>query len=126
MDGNLMQPAKLLESLQGGFRMLERNRSTTRTSPASWDVDAFVDEVLVELAAMEGTKPTRSGPKPVLAGAALRKAIMAIWCLCFCSGGRSDSSRIFRSGLWSRCLPAGPGSGCGVACSTGCVELGLR
>jgi hypothetical protein len=32
------------------------------TSPASWDafndVDAFVDEVLAELAAMEGTKPT--------------------------------------------------------------------
>jgi hypothetical protein len=41
-----------------------------------------VDEVLMELAAMEGTKPTRSGPKPALAGAALRKAIMAIWCLC--------------------------------------------
>src|SRR3954465_6940508 len=48
------------------------------------DVEAFVDEVLVELAAMEadGTKPTRSGPKPALTGAALRKAIMAIWCLC--------------------------------------------
>jgi hypothetical protein len=63
---------------------------TARTSRASWDafadVDAFVDEVLAELAAMEtdGTKPTRSGPKPALAGAALRKAIMAIWCLCFC------------------------------------------
>jgi hypothetical protein len=63
---------------------------TAKTSPASWDafadVDAFVDEVLAELAAMEtdGTKPTRSGPKPTLAGAALRKAIMAIWCLCFC------------------------------------------
>src|SRR3954470_8197698 len=61
---------------------------TARTSPASWDafadVDAFVDEVLVELAAMEadGTKPTSSGPKPALTGAALRKAIMAIWCLC--------------------------------------------
>ena len=63
---------------------------TAKTSPASWDafsdVDAFVDEVLMELAAMEadGTKPTQSGPKPALAGAALRKAIMAIWCLCFC------------------------------------------
>src|SRR5687767_7836983 len=33
---------------------------------------------------MEGTKSTRSGPKPALAGAALRKAILAIWCLCFC------------------------------------------
>ena len=63
---------------------------TAKTSPASWDafvdVDAFVDEVLTELAAMaaDGTKPTRSGPKPALTGAALRKAIMAIWCLCFC------------------------------------------
>ena len=63
---------------------------SAKTSPASWDafadVDAFVDEVLAELAAMEadGTKPTRSGPKPALTGAALRKAIMAIWCLCFC------------------------------------------
>ena len=61
---------------------------TAKTSSASWDafadVDAFVDEVLAELAAMEGTKPTRSGPQPALAGAALRKAIMAIWCLCFC------------------------------------------
>jgi hypothetical protein len=61
-----------------------------KTSPASWDafsdVDAFVDEVLAELAAMaaDGTRPTRSGPKPALTGAALRKAIMAIWCLCFC------------------------------------------
>src|SRR3712207_5550705 len=60
------------------------------TSPVSWDafsdVDAFVVEVLTELAAMtaDGTRPTRSGPKPALAGAALRKAIMAIWCTCFC------------------------------------------
>ena len=50
-----------------------------KTSPASRDafadVDAFVDEVLIELAAMEadGTKPTRSGPKLALAGAALRR-----------------------------------------------------
>ncbi|MGF7209973.1 hypothetical protein GGE65_004576 [Skermanella aerolata] len=49
---------------------------TAKSSPASWaafaDVDAFVDEVLMELAAMEadGTKPTRSGPKPALTGAA--------------------------------------------------------
>jgi hypothetical protein len=63
---------------------------TATTSPASWDafsdVDAFVDDVPVEIAAMEtdGTKPTRSGPKPALAGAALRKAIMAIWYRCFC------------------------------------------
>ena len=61
-----------------------------RTSPASWDafadVDAFVDAVLAELAAMaaDGTRSTRSGPKPPLTGAALRKAILAIWCVAFC------------------------------------------
>src|SRR5690348_9243851 len=64
-----------------------------KTVPAPWDafsgVGAFIDAVLVELAAMaaDGTKPTRPGPKPVLAGAALRKAIMAImaiWCVGFC------------------------------------------
>ena len=96
---------------------------TATTSPASWDafadVDAFVDEVLVELAAMEGTKPTRSGPKPALTGAALRKAIMALWCLCFCGmqwraiGQLSDIpfgtlftlfARWTRLGLWRRLL----------------------
>jgi transposase len=98
---------------------------TARTSPASWDafsdVDAFVDEVLAELAAMEadGTKPTRSGPKPSLTGAALRKAIMAIWCLCFCGmqwraiGQLCDIpfntlfslfARWTRLGLWRRLL----------------------
>src|SRR3954465_10264619 len=61
-----------------------------KTSPGPWDafadVDAFVDEVLVELEAMakDGSRPIRSGPKPPLAGAALRRAIMAIWCVCFC------------------------------------------
>jgi hypothetical protein len=61
-----------------------------KTSPASWDafsdVDAFVDAVLAELVAMaaDSTRRTRSGPKPPLTGAALRKAIMAIWCVCFC------------------------------------------
>src|SRR5687768_3449270 len=55
-----------------------------KTSPASWDafsdVEAFVDAVLAELAAMaaDGTRPTRSGPKPPLTGTALRKATMAI------------------------------------------------
>src|SRR5215218_533499 len=43
-----------------------------KTSPASWnafsDVDAFVDAVLAELAAMaaDGTRRPRSGPKPTL------------------------------------------------------------
>jgi hypothetical protein len=31
---------------------------------------------------MAGTRPTRSGPKPALTGAALCKAILAIWCFC--------------------------------------------
>lgn len=54
---------------------------TATTSPASWDVfadvDAFVEEVLTELAAMaaNGARPIRSGPKPALSGASLRKAI---------------------------------------------------
>jgi hypothetical protein len=61
-----------------------------KTSPGPWDafadVDVFVDEVLAELAAMakDGAWPMRSGPKPPLAGATLRKAGMAIWCVCFC------------------------------------------
>jgi hypothetical protein len=61
-----------------------------KTSPGPWDafadVDVFVDEVLAELAAMakDSARPMRSGPKPPLAGAALRKAVMAIWCVCFC------------------------------------------
>ncbi len=60
------------------------------TTTASWDafsdVDAFVEEVLFELTAMasDGTRPARTGPKAPLTGAALRKAIMAIWCVCFC------------------------------------------
>ncbi len=60
------------------------------TTPVSWDafsdVDAFVDEVLTELTSMaaNGKRPPRSGPKPGLTGALLRKAIMAIWCVAFC------------------------------------------
>lgn len=54
-----------------------------KTSPGSWDafadVDVFVDEVLIELETMarDGARPMRSGPKPPLAGATLRKAVMA-------------------------------------------------
>src|SRR3954469_12028086 len=61
-----------------------------KTSAASWDafndVDAFVDAVLAELAAMAagGTRRPPPGPRPPLSGAALRKAIMAIWGTCFC------------------------------------------
>ncbi|WP_372395893.1 hypothetical protein ABMY26_08795 [Azospirillum sp. HJ39] len=45
-----------------------------------------MDAALVELAAMasDGTRPARPGPKAPLTGAALRKAIMAIWCVFFC------------------------------------------
>jgi hypothetical protein len=96
-----------------------------KTSPASWDafsdVDAFVDAVLAELAAMvaDGTRSTRSGPKPPLTGAALRKAILAIWCVCFCGmqwraiGQLCDIpfgtlytlfARWTRLGLWRRLL----------------------
>jgi hypothetical protein len=96
-----------------------------KTSPASWDafsdVDAFVDAVLAELAAMaaDGTRRTRTGPKPPLTGAALRKAIMAIWCVCFCGmqwraiGQLCDIpfgtlytlfARWTRLGLWRRLL----------------------
>jgi transposase len=98
---------------------------TAKTSPAWWDafadVDAFVDEVLAELAALaaDGTRPTRSGPKPPLAGAALRKATMAIWCVAFCGmpwraiGQLCDIpfatlyslfARWTRLGLWRRLL----------------------
>jgi hypothetical protein len=96
-----------------------------KTSPASGDafsdVNAFVDAVLVELAAMaaDGTRPTRTGPKPPLAGAALRKATMAIWCVGFCGmqwraiGQLCDIpfgtlytrfARWTRLGLWRRLL----------------------
>jgi hypothetical protein len=96
-----------------------------KTSPASWDafsdVDAFVDAVLAELAAMaaDGTRRSRTGPKPALTGAALRKAIMAIWCVAFCGmqwraiGQLCDIpfgtlytlfARWTRLGLWRRLL----------------------
>ena len=71
-------------------------------------------------AAMAGTKPTRRGPKPPLAGAALRKAIMAIWCVCFCGmqwraiGQLCDipfGTLYTLFARWTRL-------GCGAACST--------
>lgn len=96
---------------------------TAKTPAASWeafrDVDAFVEEVLTELAAMAATRPTRSGPKPPLSGAARRKAIMAIWCVCLCGlqwraiGQLCDIplatlytlfARWTRLGLWRRLL----------------------
>src|SRR3954447_11120702 len=91
-----------------------------KTSLASWDafsdVDAFVDAVLAELTVMAGTKPTRRGPKPPLAGAALRKAVMAIWCVCFCGMQWRAIGQLstFRSARCTHCSPAGPGLGCGA------------
>jgi transposase len=38
----------------------------------------------LEATAKDGSRPMRSGPKPPLAGAVRRKAVMAIWCVCFC------------------------------------------
>src|SRR3954466_12041749 len=93
-----------------------------KTSPASWDafndVDAFVDAVLAELAAMvaDGTRSTRSGPKSPLTGAALRN--MAIWCVCFCGMQWRAIGQLFRSARCTHCSPAGPGLVCGAACST--------
>ena len=86
------------------------------------DVDAFVDAVLAELAAMaaDGTRSTRSGPKPPLTGAALRKAILAIWCVAFCGlqwraiGQLCDipfGTLYTLFARWTRL-------GCGAACST--------
>ena len=51
-----------------------------------------------------------SGPKPPLAGAALRKATMAIWCLCFCGmqWRRSDSSATSRSARCTAVCPLDP------------------
>ena len=85
-----------------------------KTSSGPWDafadVDEFVDEVLAELTAMarDGTRPRRSAPKPPLAGAALRKAVMVIWCVCFCGmqwqaiGQLCDISFNTRYGLFAR------------------------
>jgi len=103
---------------------------TAKTSPTSWDafadVDAFVDEVLVELAAMEadGTKPTRSGPKPALTGAALRKAIMALWCLCFCGMQWRAIGQLSDIPVGTLFTLSAPGSGCGVVCLTDCAGPG--
>jgi hypothetical protein len=83
-----------------------------KTSPGPWDafadIDVFVDEVLAELEIMakEGARPVRSGPKPPLAGAALHKAVMATWCVCFCGMqwraiGRSCQDWRQRNEFWS-------------------------
>jgi hypothetical protein len=93
-----------------------------KTSPASWDafsdVDAFVDAVLAELAAMaaDGTRRTRSGPKPPLTGAALRKAIMAIWCVAFCGMQWRAIGQLCDIPFGTLYTLFAPG--CGAGCST--------
>ena len=96
-----------------------------KTSPASWDafsdVEAFVDAVLAELAAMaaDGTRRTRSGPKPPLTGAALRKAIMAIWCVCVLRHAVARHRPAVRHPVRHAVHAVRPvDPGCGAACST--------
>jgi hypothetical protein len=78
-----------------------------------------VDDVLAQLTAMarDGNRPQRSGPKPPLAGAAPRKAVIAIRCVCFrgqqwratgrlcdipCTTVYGRFARWTRLGLWRR------------------------
>jgi transposase len=60
---------------------------SAKTKAASWDVfadvDVFVETVVAEIEAMPGAGRRRP-PKPPLTGEALRKAVMAIWCVAFC------------------------------------------
>src|SRR4051812_14079885 len=95
-----------------------------KTSLASWDafndVDAFVDAVLAELAAMaaDGTRRLRSGPKPPLTGATLRKAIMAIWCVAFCGMQWRAIGQLCDIPFGTLYTLFAPGLVCGAACST--------
>src|SRR3954464_3562611 len=95
-----------------------------KTSPASWDafsdVDAFVDAVLAELGAMaaDGTRSTRSGPKPPFTLAALRKAIMAIWCVAFCGMQWRAIGPLCDIPFGTLYTLFAPGLACGAACST--------
>jgi hypothetical protein len=63
---------------------------SAKTNPCPWDafsdVDAFVAMVSAELAAMkaDGTVSSKRGPKVALDGAMLDRAILSIWCVCFC------------------------------------------
>ena len=69
---------------------MSTNIPSAKTLSGSWDafsdVDAFVAVVSTELAAMkaDGTMSSKRGPKAALEGAALEKAILSIWCVCFC------------------------------------------
>jgi transposase len=103
---------------------------TAKTSPASWDafsdIEAFVDEVLTELESMaaDGTRPTRS--EPPLTGAALRKAIMAIWCVGFCGMQWRAIGLLCDIPFSTLYTLFAPGSACGAGCSAPDLAAGLR
>src|SRR3954464_8948641 len=97
-------------------RLLDRLRRAWRLACGD---TADPSTVVIDSRSADGTRPTRRGPKPALTGAALRKAIMAIWCVCFCGlqwraiGQLCDIpfgtlytlfARWTRLGLWRRLL----------------------
>jgi hypothetical protein len=74
-----------------------------------------------------GTRPQHSGPKPPLAGAALRKAMMAIWCVCFCGIQWRAIGQLCDIPFNTLSRPfslAGPGPASGASYSTGCAAPG--
>jgi len=101
---------------------------TPRDSPASWDasadVDAFVDEVLMELAATEGdgTKPTRSGLKLALSGAACTRRSESLL-LRHPIACHRPALRYPVQHAAHPVIPVGPGLAIGATCLTGCAAL---
>jgi transposase len=98
---------------------------SAKTKPASWnafdDIGAFVDAVIAELGDMQtdGIRVRTAGPKAAMGEAQLRRAVIAIWCVCFCGlpwraiGKLSGIpfgtlyalfSRWTRLGLWNRLM----------------------
>src|SRR3954469_16355142 len=68
--------------------------------------------------AADGTRRLRSGPKPPLTGAALRKAIMAIWCVAFCGMQWRAIGQLCDIPFGTLYTLFAPGLACGAACST--------
>src|SRR4051812_11913400 len=68
--------------------------------------------------ATDGTRSTRTGPKPPLTGAALRKAIMALWCVAFCGMQRRAIGQLCDIPFGTLYTLFAPGLACGAACST--------
>ncbi|MDR3735603.1 MAG: hypothetical protein P4L10_08715 [Acidobacteriaceae bacterium] len=98
---------------------------SAKTLPYPWDafsdVDAFAAMLVGELATMKivGTLSSRRAPRAAQEGALLEKAILSIWCVCFCGmqwravGKLSGPpftmlnalfARWTRLGLWQRLL----------------------